>query len=194
MRHNGYQQWKATALTVLMSADSGGMDAADAKARKGRLDMLTASVLAYRESSKYPEFVLALNINHSRNRGCLISAVRVNAIFNFNVRNNITGTVDQTFLLSVMECYIAIISISLPMLRPFYRRWRARHSSKLSDTPGNDGIVTFGQGDPDKKAGLTRMPSIPHTSQWELEEYEDAAGHDASSERRPRPVNRISGS
>ncbi|KAK8083806.1 hypothetical protein PG996_002587 [Apiospora saccharicola] len=126
--------------------------------------------------------------------GCLISAVRVNAIFNFNVRNNITGTVDQTFLLSVMECYIAIISISLPMLRPFYRRWRARHSSKLSDTPGNDGIVTFGQGDPDKKAGLTRMPSIPHTSQWELEEYEDAAGHDASSERRPRPVNRISGS
>ncbi|KAK8140185.1 hypothetical protein PG984_000251 [Apiospora sp. TS-2023a] len=125
---------------------------------------------------------------------CAISVVRVNVIFNFEVQNNITGTVDQTFLLSVMECYIAIISISLRMLRPFYRRWRARHSSKLSDTPGNDGIVTFGQGDPNKKTGLRGCLTVLIQSQWELEVYEDTARHDASSERRLRPVNRISDS
>lgn len=122
---------------------------------------------------------------------------------------NLTGTIELTVFLAVLELCIGIVSISLPMLRPFYLRWRAKHSSsKLSDgTPdggggdgGSDshGLVTFGRSDPRKRYYLKRQKEDDEmlVSQWDMKKYQGQQqrreeleiGDDTGSERRLAPV------
>ncbi|KAK7963612.1 hypothetical protein PG988_010586 [Apiospora saccharicola] len=134
---------------------------------------------------------------------CAISAVRLSALYDLDMQANLTGTIELTVFLAVLELCIGIVSISLPMLRPFYLRWRAKHSSsKLSGgTPENGdgsnshGLVTFGRSDPRKRYYQKRQKQDDDTivSPWEMNKYQGGQqdsefGDDTGSERRLAPV------
>ncbi|KAK8113322.1 hypothetical protein PG984_013848 [Apiospora sp. TS-2023a] len=135
---------------------------------------------------------------------CAISAVRLSALYDLDMQANLTGTIELTVFLAVLELCIGIVSISLPMLRPFYLRWRAKHSSsKLSGGTPEDGggsnshgLVTFGRSDPRKRYYQKRQKQDDETlvSQWDVNKYhgqqqqEFEFGDDTGSERRLAPV------
>lgn len=109
---------------------------------------------------------------------CAISAVRLSALYDLDMQANLTGTIELTVFLAVLELCIGIVSISLPTLQPFYLRWRAKHSSsKLSGgTPEgsrNHSLVTSGRSDPRKRYYLKRQQNKQDdddtlVSQWDM--------------------------
>lgn len=58
-------------------------------------------------------------------------------IYTIDLVGNLTGTSLTTFMLCTVELMLAGICINIPMLRPFYIRWRARSkNSSLNNTGG----------------------------------------------------------
>ncbi|KAK4247432.1 integral membrane [Corynascus novoguineensis] len=62
----------------------------------------------------------------------IIGIVRFWQIFVIDLIGNLTGTSLMTFMLCSIELMLAGICINIPMLRPFYLRWRQR--SKISES------------------------------------------------------------
>ncbi|KAK8058155.1 hypothetical protein PG994_008603 [Apiospora phragmitis] len=122
---------------------------------------------------------------------CAIAAVRLSAHYDLEMQANLTGTIELTVFLAVLELCIDIVSISLPMLRPFY----------LLCGSNNHGLVTFGRSDRRKRYYLKRQTNYNSkqddetpVSQWGLKKYqgqqeEFSVGDDAGSERRLAPTN-----
>jgi hypothetical protein len=52
-------------------------------------------------------------------------------MFSIDLTGNLTGTSLTTFMLCSIELMLAGLCINIPMLRPFYLRWRTKH--KLSE-------------------------------------------------------------
>ncbi|KAJ1325334.1 hypothetical protein MN608_10046 [Microdochium nivale] len=81
--------------------------------------------------------------------GCVVIAVfRVIYIAKVDLEGDITGTMATTVLLFALEPNLAILAVSIPMLRPLYKSWRSRNqSSRLYDdklNSGSNGLPTIG--------------------------------------------------
>lgn len=70
----------------------------------------------------------------------IIGVVRFYEIFFINLLGNLTGTSLTTFMLCSIELMLAGLCVNIPMLRPFYLRWRTKQ--KLSQ----GGSQAFNQG------------------------------------------------
>ncbi|KAK3989319.1 hypothetical protein QBC44DRAFT_291130 [Cladorrhinum sp. PSN332] len=64
----------------------------------------------------------------------LIGIVRFWQIYVIDLLGNFTGTSLTTFMLCSVELMLAGICINIPMLRPFYLRWRQKHKSSGYDS------------------------------------------------------------
>ncbi|KAL1585108.1 hypothetical protein WHR41_06543 [Cladosporium halotolerans] len=62
----------------------------------------------------------------------IIGIVRFWQIFVIDLIGNLTGTSLTTFMLCSIELMLAGLCINIPMLRPFYLRWRAKHKSSAA--------------------------------------------------------------
>jgi hypothetical protein len=62
-------------------------------------------------------------------------------MFAIDLIHNLTGTSLTTFLLCSIELMLAGLCINIPMLRPFYLRWRTKH--KLSENSGSNNQSGF---------------------------------------------------
>ncbi|KAK8091019.1 hypothetical protein PG994_000524 [Apiospora phragmitis] len=108
---------------------------------------------------------------------CAISVLRIVHLSDLELQADVTGSMEETVFLGVLELNIALISISLPSLRPFYTRWRAGHragSSKLSETGGasDGGLATFGGGGgSSKRYSQQKKPGAAVVDEWELDKY-----------------------
>lgn len=71
----------------------------------------------------------------------IIGVVRFWQVFVVDIERNLTGTSLMTFMLCTIELMLAGICINIPMLRPFYLRWRQK--SKASQT-GSSNVITNG--------------------------------------------------
>lgn len=69
----------------------------------------------------------------------IIGIVRFWQIFVIDLIGNLTGTSLTTFTLCAIELMLAGLCVSIPMFRPFYLRWRAKHRS----TQGSHGKATY---------------------------------------------------
>ncbi|KAK4189410.1 hypothetical protein QBC35DRAFT_514007 [Podospora australis] len=107
---------------------------------------------------------------------------------------NFTGTSFTTFMLCTIELMLAGICINIPMLRPFYLRWR--HKYKSSNDCGsyplnNSDLKTIGgTGDPTKRSGKKGSHAVGsvtgnYTAWIELDdkEHEAESNVDNSSQR-----------
>ncbi|KAL2185867.1 hypothetical protein L209DRAFT_779968 [Thermothelomyces heterothallicus CBS 203.75] len=71
----------------------------------------------------------------------LIGIVRFWQIFVIDLVGNLTGTSLMTFMLCTIELMLAGICINIPMLRPFYLRWRRKTTQSGSRTEGTADIT-----------------------------------------------------
>ncbi|KAI1847067.1 hypothetical protein JX265_006739 [Neoarthrinium moseri] len=111
---------------------------------------------------------------------CIVMAIfRVIYIGQVDLAGNITGTMPTTVLLFALEPNIAILCVSIPMLRPLYTRYKTRNaSSRLYDYnksgSGSNGNRTIG--------GISSIPGRSRLKQdkaldntaWEMEDYYNA--------------------
>ncbi|EHA50584.1 hypothetical protein MCOR27_010324 [Pyricularia oryzae] len=67
---------------------------------------------------------------------CIIGIVRFVEMFTIDLQGNLTGTSLRTFMLCAIELCLAGFCTNLPMLRPYYRRWRNRHAPNGSSSGG----------------------------------------------------------
>ncbi|CAI6095067.1 hypothetical protein V2G26_005126 [Clonostachys chloroleuca] len=83
----------------------------------------------------------------------VVSSVRVHYVSTVNMRADLTKTMGTSLFLTTLEPNFAILCVSIPMLRPLYRSYRARFGSsgatKLSDeathTIGGSGAYRSGR-------------------------------------------------
>ncbi|KAF2996147.1 hypothetical protein E8E14_000009 [Neopestalotiopsis sp. 37M] len=67
---------------------------------------------------------------------CIIGVVRIVELVRVDLVSNITGTMGDTILLLGLELIFGIMCTNIPMMRPFYARYRSRKSSsKLEEEP-----------------------------------------------------------
>ncbi|RYP43399.1 hypothetical protein DL770_011704 [Monosporascus sp. CRB-9-2] len=112
---------------------------------------------------------------------CVICAIfRLIYISSVDMNSNITGTMPTTIFLFILEPNLAILCVSIPMLRPFWSRYkeRRRGASKIAEydlqTIGGSGAKQSGQRSKNKTAN-----DLENLTQWEMENYSDYK-HDAT--------------
>ncbi|KAK0726434.1 hypothetical protein B0T21DRAFT_292939 [Apiosordaria backusii] len=115
----------------------------------------------------------------------VIGLVRFGQIFVIDMASNFTGTSMTTFMLCTVELMLAGIVINIPMLRPFYLRWRQKHKSSNDNTAYADPGTLKGV----RSGKTTPLPSVKgNYSAWiELDDDKDRdseSNHDDRSERK----------
>lgn len=120
----------------------------------------------------------------------VIGIVRFWQISVINIALNFTGTSLTTFMLCTVELMLAGICINIPMLRPFYLRWRQKYkSSQEGGSNYADDLNTIGTGAPKRskiKNNLTVGSAAGNYTAWiELDdkEHETESHHDNSSQK-----------
>jgi hypothetical protein len=114
-------------------------------------------------------------------------------VFMNDMRGNLTGTMGITIFLCVLEVLLGTLCISIPMLRPFYTRYKAqKSSSKLSESASGQkkSLRTFGQisSKPKSKDPFATTTEIyaesTHQGQWELRSLEDGSSSNSNGSGR----------
>jgi hypothetical protein len=116
---------------------------------------------------------------------CIVIAVfRVIYIARVDLATDILGTMPPTIFLFTLEPNLAILCVSIPMLRPLYSRWRHRsNSSRLpaeGRSGGSDGLRTIGMiSSTNKSAVKKEMGTYAVNSTWEMDDYHYDVSHSA---------------
>jgi hypothetical protein len=85
-------------------------------------------------------FLSCLQQHLTTHRCVIVGIARFWLIFVIDLIGNLTGTSLTTFMLCSIELMLAGLCVNIPMLRPFYLRWRTNH--KMSQ----GGSQAFNQG------------------------------------------------
>lgn len=149
-------------------------DAEDRKARYGFLFRAWVCV------SRAPTHsICALTRVLIRHRCCIIGVVRIVELVRVDLVSNITGTMGDTILLLGLELIFGIMCTNIPMMRPFYARYRSRKSSskleeepKRSDPSNNSGSHASGARQRiARRLGIADDQTIGIETALELENY-----------------------
>lgn len=98
---------------------------------------------------------------------------RLVTVFQLNIADNLTGTVELAVFLCTLETILALLCVNIPLLRPLYRRFIVRQSaSKLDESSGPNYGSQKGTG----RSGLT--PS--RGADIELDSYSKSRGFERS--------------
>ncbi|KAI1390773.1 uncharacterized protein F4822DRAFT_426618 [Hypoxylon trugodes] len=124
----------------------------------------------------------------------IVACKRLAAVFTYDVTENPTGTVGESAFLCVLETFLALLCVNIPMLRPLVRRWmRSQSSSRLegSEGPGsyfskNSKGGTLSSGNHISK---NRNPATGGREEWDMTVYggtavDSASVDDSGSEKR----------
>ncbi|KAF4831246.1 Satratoxin biosynthesis SC1 cluster protein 4 [Colletotrichum tropicale] len=113
---------------------------------------------------------------------CVIGIVRFVLIFTIDLIGNLTGTSITTFMLCTIELMLAGLCINIPMLRPFYVRWRARYKSSSMENSNEQSGYKHGSSNQ-----LKVQPKPGQYTAWiELNDkdgHETVSNDDGGSER-----------
>ncbi|KAK4159810.1 hypothetical protein QBC43DRAFT_271562 [Cladorrhinum sp. PSN259] len=124
----------------------------------------------------------------------LIGIVRFWQIYVIDLIGNLTGTSLTTFMLCSVELMLAGICINIPMLRPFYLRWRQKYKSS-----GQDSSYLHGGNSRKPSNNVPTVGSTPgnYTAAWiELEDDKELGESDSHGDgssqvnltRTPAPI------
>ena len=61
----------------------------------------------------------------------IVACKRLSAVFDYDIAANPTGTVGESAFLCVLETFLALLCVNIPLLRPLIRRWYRTSTSKL---------------------------------------------------------------
>ncbi|KAI1408389.1 hypothetical protein F5Y13DRAFT_194469 [Hypoxylon sp. FL1857] len=104
---------------------------------------------------------------------CVIAAVfRFYYISNVALSSNVTGTMSTTVFLFILEPNLAILCVSIPMLRPLYSRFRERRggASKLHEY--SDEHTDGSRNKPSAQRSKGMKSNDPNSiTTWEMDDY-----------------------
>ncbi|KAI0475298.1 hypothetical protein GGR56DRAFT_506341 [Xylariaceae sp. FL0804] len=119
---------------------------------------------------------------------CVVCAIfRLIYISTVDLNSNVTGTMPTTIFLFILEPNLAILCISIPMLRPFYVMYRKRTGgSRLNEYSNERSRSGYGRntamGTASKARAGHRSPGQQQNNGWEMDDYYERDGgnkHDA---------------
>lgn len=107
---------------------------------------------------------------------CIICAIfRLIYISTVDLNSNVTGTMPTTIFLFILEPNLAILCVSIPMLRPFYAKYKRRiGGSRLHEYSDerSTGFKDRSRSGQVSKAGGRGSASQPEAvTAWEMESY-----------------------
>ncbi|KAM0541681.1 hypothetical protein ACHAPJ_013157 [Fusarium lateritium] len=105
---------------------------------------------------------------------CVVCAVfRLIYISTVDLNNNVTGTMPTTIFLFILEPNLAILCVSIPMLRPFYAKYKKRMGGSRLDEYSTERSTGFR--DMSRSGNTRTMPEDvirdPNLSTWEMDDY-----------------------
>ncbi|KAF5567050.1 integral membrane protein [Fusarium napiforme] len=104
---------------------------------------------------------------------CVVCAVfRLIYISTVDLNNNVTGTMPTTIFLFILEPNLAILCVSIPMLRPFYAKYKKRMGGSRLDEYSTERSTGFR--DASRSGAASTQPEIsrdPNLSTWEMDDY-----------------------
>ncbi|RGP77172.1 hypothetical protein FLONG3_4687 [Fusarium longipes] len=104
---------------------------------------------------------------------CVICAIfRLIYISTVELDVNITGTMATTIFLFILEPNLAILCVSIPMLRPFYAKYKKRMGGSRLDEYSNSRSTGFR--DMSRTGASSAAPEHvrdPNLSTWEMDDY-----------------------
>ncbi|KAG8672333.1 hypothetical protein FPOAC2_05716 [Fusarium poae] len=104
---------------------------------------------------------------------CVVCAVfRLIYISTVDLNANITGTMATTVFLFILEPNLAILCVSIPMLRPFYAKYKKRMGGSRLDEYSNSRSTGFR--DMSRTGASSAAPEAvrdPNLSTWEMDDY-----------------------
>ncbi|OTA94593.1 hypothetical protein M434DRAFT_29741 [Hypoxylon sp. CO27-5] len=71
----------------------------------------------------------------------IVACKRLSAVFGYDATTNPTGTVGESAFLCVLETFLALLCVNIPMMRPLIRRWRRNQSTSRLD--GSEGPRSY---------------------------------------------------
>ncbi|KAK1523006.1 hypothetical protein CABS01_16471 [Colletotrichum abscissum] len=114
---------------------------------------------------------------------CVIGIVRFWQIYVIDLIGNLTGTSLTTFMLCTVELMLAGLCINIPMLRPFYLRWRAKYKSSSLENSNSQSAFNKGS----RSGQIKVQPNPGQSTAWiELndKEHETGSNDDGDSQRK----------
>ena len=69
----------------------------------------------------------------------IVACKRLSAVFDYDIAANPTGTVGESAFLCVLETFLALLCVNIPLLRPLIRRWYRTSTSKLEGSESGQG-------------------------------------------------------
>ncbi|PGH19220.1 hypothetical protein AJ80_04085 [Polytolypa hystricis UAMH7299] len=117
---------------------------------------------------------------------CIVCAVfRLFYISSVDLTGNVTGTMPTTVFLFILEPNLAILCVSIPMLRPFYSKYKSRvGGSRLEESSGDRPsryIISKNASQVGKsRTGFEATEALATT--WEMDDYygRDGTSHHAA--------------
>ncbi|KAF5680014.1 integral membrane protein [Fusarium heterosporum] len=105
---------------------------------------------------------------------CVVCAVfRLIYISTVDLNSNITGTMSTTIFLFILEPNLAILCVSIPMLRPFYAKYKKRMGGSRLDEYSTERSTGFR--DQSRTGATSTHPAEvsldPNLSTWEMDDY-----------------------
>ncbi|KAI1648988.1 uncharacterized protein F4817DRAFT_332477 [Daldinia loculata] len=106
---------------------------------------------------------------------CVICAVfRVIYISTVDLNSNITGTMPTTVFLFILEPNLAILCVSIPMLRPFWVRYKesTRGASKIREYSDQQTIGSKGMKNSNQRSkNANTLTDTMNMTTWEMDDY-----------------------
>ncbi|PCD34196.1 hypothetical protein FGRA07_08514 [Fusarium graminearum] len=105
---------------------------------------------------------------------CVVCAVfRLIYISTVDLNTNITGTMPTTVFLFILEPNLAILCVSIPMLRPFYAKYKKRMGGSRLDEYSNSRSTGFRDMSRTGASSAAAPEAVrdPNLSTWEMDEY-----------------------
>ncbi|KAF4458066.1 integral membrane [Fusarium albosuccineum] len=109
---------------------------------------------------------------------CVVCAIfRLIYISTVDLNSNVTGTMPTTIFLFILEPNLAILCVSIPMLRPFYAKYKKRMGgSRLDDYSDERSGAYRDQSRSGPASKLGSNIRAENLSTWEMEDYRPAEG------------------
>ncbi|KPM41040.1 hypothetical protein AK830_g5523 [Neonectria ditissima] len=115
---------------------------------------------------------------------CVVCAVfRLIYISTVDLNGNITGTMPTTIFLFILEPNLAILCVSIPMLRPFYAKYKRRMGGSKLQEYSDERSTGFRDRSQAAQESKARMGSNhDNATTWEMDDYypPGKGGHDAT--------------
>ncbi|KAK7414537.1 hypothetical protein QQX98_006564 [Neonectria punicea] len=104
---------------------------------------------------------------------CVVCAIfRLIYISTVDLNGNITGTMPTTIFLFILEPNLAILCVSIPMLRPFYAKYKRRMGGSKLQEYSDERSTGFRDRSRSGQESKARMGSHPDSATtWEMDDY-----------------------